>query len=112
MARRVDVAAGLTRAAELGYGSDHDHENADPRQPGSAAKTALLDAALLLSGTEERHPGLRKAEARARLDLVAAIIAMDQAKATGGSLQAQVAVENTLMAYGNALANLIRGDQP
>ena len=111
MARQVDVAAGLTRAAELGYGSDHDHENADPRQPGSAA-TAPLDATLLLSGTEERHPGLRKAEARARLDLAAAIIAMDQAKATGGSLQAQVAVENTLMAYGNALANLIRGDQP
>lgn len=53
-------------------------------------------------------------ESDARIDLAAAIMAMDEAEDRPGrhNLVEQQAVNDALVAYGNALADLIRGERP
>lgn len=80
-----------------------------------------LSATFRLVMMEDRCPELREAVQLAKLDLVAAIMEMDaaieaeeEAKARGDnprphSLFEQQAVNVALQAYGNALADLVRG---
>lgn len=67
-----------------------------------------------LAFAREQHPDLGRREASARLDLAAAIIAMDEVEDIPGrhNLQEQVAVEDALRAFGQAIADLIRGETP
>ncbi|MDW6058116.1 hypothetical protein SAZ11_08435 [Streptomyces sp. FXJ1.4098] len=69
-----------------------------------------------LSVMSERHPELKRRVADARLELAAAILAMDaveeriQAGEKIHSLQEQAAVELAKNAYTQALADLLRGE--
>lgn len=79
--------------------------------PDTAREADRLAAIVTLSCAAECHPRLRRAERSARLDLAAAITAMDEAeRTTATSLAEQAAVEMALHAYGQALADLLRGD--
>jgi len=71
-----------------------------------------VQATARLAFARETHPELYRASAAARLDLAAAIIAMDEAEDIPGrhNLQEQADVEQALRAYGQALADLIRGE--
>lgn len=75
-------------------------------------EAARVGAAFRLATTGERSPELKHASSMARLDLVAAIIAMDEADDVPGrhNLQEQADVEAALRAYGQALADLVRGE--
>lgn len=57
------------------------------------------------------HPKLAEDEAKARVQLAAAILRMDDAEGLPGrhNLNEQAAVEVALQVYGQALAELIRG---
>lgn len=59
------------------------------------------------------HPVLAHKTAEARLDLAAAIIAMDESEGVPGrhNLNEQQAVNEALVAYGDSLASLIRGEE-
>lgn len=69
-----------------------------------------------LAFAREQHPELVRAEARARLDLAAAIMGMDEVdeRIESGeklhSLQQQAAVELATQRYQQALADLVRGE--
>ncbi|MEU3049099.1 hypothetical protein ABZ705_21760 [Streptomyces sp. NPDC006984] len=69
-----------------------------------------------LSVMSERHPELKRRVADARLELAAAILAMDaveeriQAGEKLHSLQEQAAVELAKNAHAQALADLLRGE--
>ena len=69
-----------------------------------------------LSVMSERHPELKRRLADARLELAAAILAMDaveeriQAGEKIHSLQEQAAVELAKNAHAQALADLLRGE--
>lgn len=69
-----------------------------------------------LSVMSERHPELKRRVADARLELAAAILAMDaveeriQAGEKIHSLQEQAAVELAKNAHAQALADLLRGE--
>lgn len=73
-------------------------------------------ATFLLGLRRISHKDLLRAEAQARLDFAAAIIAMDEVDdriAAGEkihSLNEQAAVERAKDAYAQALANLVRGE--
>lgn len=71
-----------------------------------------VQATARLAFAREMHPDLYHETAAARLDLAAAIIAMDEAEDVPGrhNLQEQADVEQALRAYGQALADLIRGE--
>ncbi|MGW1784895.1 hypothetical protein ACWCQQ_38195 [Streptomyces sp. NPDC002143] len=70
-----------------------------------------------LSVMSERHPELKRRVADARLELAAAILAMDaveervQAGKKIHSLQEQAAVELAKNAHAQALADLLRGER-
>ncbi|MFK0244526.1 hypothetical protein ACIQUM_07495 [Amycolatopsis azurea] len=78
-------------------------------------EVARVGACAALAFSRRTRPVLRRAEAAARVDLAAAIIAMDAADdriAAGEnvhSMNEQAAVEEALRAYAQALANLVRG---
>lgn len=81
--------------------------------PDHLATDALrVQAISQLAFAREQYPDLGRAEASARLDLAAAIIAMDEAEDVPGrhNLQQQLNVNNALHAYGQAIADLIRGE--
>jgi hypothetical protein len=71
-----------------------------------------VSAIARLAFAREAHPDLRKAEAEARVNLAAAIMAMDSAYDLPGQhdLNEQMLVERTKHAYAQALANLVRGE--
>lgn len=71
-----------------------------------------IDAIARLAFARGTHPELNRAEASARVDLAAAIMAMDEAADVPGrhNMQEQAAVETAIRAYANALAALVRGE--
>lgn len=71
-----------------------------------------IDAIARLAFTRGTHPELSRAEASARVDLAAAIMAMDEAADVPGrhNMQEQAAVEVAVRAYADALAALVRGE--
>lgn len=73
-----------------------------------------LTAMLRLSMARDSYRDLVQAEAEARLDLAAAILAMDEAEDQPArhNLVEQQAVNDALTAYGQALANVLRGEVP
>ncbi|QXV57430.1 hypothetical protein [Amycolatopsis sp. TNS106] len=77
-------------------------------------EAARVSAVAALAFARQTHPELRRAEATARIDLAAAIIAMDATDdriAAGENLHSmneQTAVEEALRVYAQALANLVR----
>lgn len=75
----------------------------------SAEEVATAFTLAVMTGD---HPELRRAEARARLRLAAAIKTMDAAQSVPGrhDLHEQAAVEQASRAYTQALADLVRGD--
>jgi len=79
------------------------------------APSELPDAAAIfrMSMMRTSHPELGHAEAKARVRLAAAIIAMDEAEAQPErhSLTEQAEVEAAKNEYAQALANLLRGDE-
>lgn len=80
--------------------------------PDLSVEGARVVAVAQLEFARKKYPELSRAAATARLDLVAAIIAMDEAEDIPGrhNLNEQLAVETALRDYGNAVAALIRGD--
>lgn len=88
----------------------------------NTTEEGLVGAGFRLTMMRERHHDLGRAEAEARIELVAAIIAWDeklelceQAAARGDNprphdLFEQAMVEATLRKYGDALAALVRGE--
>lgn len=76
------------------------------------SELAKIQAVSRLAFARTTFPELRKAEAEARLVLAAAIIAMDDAGGLPGrhNLYEQELVNTALAEYGQALANLIRGE--
>lgn len=80
--------------------------------PDLAIAGARVSATLRLAFARKQHPDLIRAEAEVRLDVAAAIMAMDEAEDVPGrhNLGEQVAVEVALRAYGRALADLVRGE--
>lgn len=66
-----------------------------------------------LAFARAQNRDLLQAESDARIDLAAAIMAMDEAEDRPGrhNLVEQQAVNDALIAYGNALADLIRGEK-
>lgn len=96
--------------------------NSDSRIVGTAAvseevrrEIARVSAVSVLGFARQKHPELRHAEAAARLDLAAAIIAMDAVneRIDAGEkihcMNEQAAVERAQHAYAQALADLVRG---
>ncbi|MBN9214730.1 MAG: hypothetical protein J0J04_07940 [Microbacterium sp.] len=71
-----------------------------------------LTALLRLAFARKTHRDLLHAEADARVNLAAAILAMDEAADQPGrhNLLEQQAVNDALTAYGQALANVLRGE--
>ncbi|WP_154096788.1 hypothetical protein [Microbacterium testaceum] len=71
-----------------------------------------MNATYRLSILSQRHPQLQRAAARARLDFVAAVIATGDADGVPGrhNLQEQADVEQKLRVYGQALADMVRGE--
>lgn len=85
-----------------------------PAPDASSVEAQRQNAVHRLALAHQSNPALYRAQARARVDLAAAILAMDDAAAVPGrhNLNEQLAVENALTAYGQALANLLRGEDP
>lgn len=79
----------------------------------SEQNACRVQALFRLAMARESHPELHRAMASARIDLAAAIIAMDEAEDIPGrhNLHEQAAVNEALAAYGQALADLIRGEK-
>lgn len=76
-------------------------------------EAAVIAATARLTFARRQHPGLKAAEARARLALAAAVMAMDEAFDSGSAAIAeQFAVEEAKDEYAQALADLIRGESP
>lgn len=75
-------------------------------------EAARVGATFRLAFAAKQHPELKRAEAEARLDLAAAIMAMDEADGDPmrHSLQEQAEVEAATDTYADALANLLRGE--
>jgi len=75
-------------------------------------EAARVGAAFRLVNSGEQSPELKHASSMARLDLVAAIIAMDEAEDVPGRhhLQEQADVKQALQGYGQAIANLVRSE--
>lgn len=73
---------------------------------------ARIGAVSRLAFARKQHPELVKAEAQARVNLAAAIMAMDEAADQEGrhNLFEQAAVETALQEFGRALADLVRGE--
>lgn len=71
-----------------------------------------VQATARLAFARKLHPELGRAAATARLDFVAAILAMDEAADIPhrNTLGEQAVVEEAMMAYGQALASLVRGE--
>lgn len=71
-----------------------------------------IDAVARLAFARGTHPELNRAEASARVDLAAAIMAMDEAADVPGrhNMQEQAEVERAIRAYADALADLVRGE--
>lgn len=71
-----------------------------------------VQAIVRLAFARMQHPELSRREAEARLDLAAAIIAMDEAEDRVGrhNLHEQAAVNSAQLALGEAIADLIRGE--
>ncbi|PUB32535.1 hypothetical protein C8K30_1011061 [Promicromonospora sp. AC04] len=82
------------------------------QQDADAASVEDVATTFRLAVMAERHPALRRAEARARLRLAAAIQAMDEAGSVPGrhDLGEQAAVELASQRYSRALADLVRGE--
>lgn len=78
----------------------------------SDPEASRLGAVLRLSFARQQHPVLVREEAAARVDLAAAIMAMDESADVPGrhNLVEQIAVEQAKDRYGQALANLVRGE--
>lgn len=82
---------------------------------GPEAEAQRVAAVHPLAISKAFHPELRRAEAQARVQLAAAVIAMDEVEdriAAGEkihSLYEQAAIERAKDAYAQALANLVRG---
>ena len=90
-------------------------EPTPPEDPAVSTETeaARMNATFALVTSGGEHPELRRAAATARLDLAAAILAMDAAEGIHGrhNLHEQMAVEAALRAYGQALADQLRGEK-
>ena len=73
---------------------------------------ARVGAVSRLAFARKQNPELVKAEAQARVNLAAAILAMDEAADQPGrhNLFEQAAVEIALQEFGRALADLVRGE--
>ncbi|MFF1880219.1 hypothetical protein ACFVVC_01955 [Pseudarthrobacter sp. NPDC058196] len=84
-------------------------------QTGLEAEAQRVAAVHRLAMSKAFHPDLRRAEAQARVQLAAAVMAMDEVEdriAAGEkihSLYEQAAVERAKEAYAQALADLVRG---
>ena len=93
---------------------------ADQNAAAAEHEAARVGAVFRLMMMRERHPDLGRREAEARLELAAAIIAMDEADEAAAAvtqgmpqrhtLHEQAAVERAKNAYAQALADLVRGD--
>lgn len=75
---------------------------------------ARLGAVYRLAVMREHYRELSRAAQEAHNDLAAAIMAMDEAAGIEGrhNLQEQAAVEAAKNAHAQALANLLRGEEP
>lgn len=75
-------------------------------------EAARVGAVFRLATAGEQHPALKRAASNARLDFTAAVMAMDEAEGVPGrhNLKEQADVNAALQAYGQALADLIRGE--
>ena len=84
---------------------------ATPRSP-NPVEMQRIGAVARLAFARKQNPDLVRAEAEARVVFAAAIMAMDEAEDVPGhhNLNEQVAVEVALRAYGQSLADLIRGE--
>lgn len=86
-------------------------------QTGSAdQQDQRIRAALVLATARELYPELVRAQAQARLDLAAAVLAYDRAHAEHDgddryTLAEQAAIEQASAGYVRALADLVRGEQ-
>ena len=84
-------------------------------EEGALLEAPRIGALARLGFVRQQHPALRRAEAAARLDLAAALIALDTVEdriAAGEMIHSaneQVAVEQKARAYTRALADLLRG---
>lgn len=93
---------------------------ADENDAAAEHEAARVGAVFRLTMMRERHPDLGRREADARIELTAAIIAMDEAEEAAvtphpgmplrHTLHEQAAVERAKHAYAQALADLVRGD--
>lgn len=87
---------------------------ATPETPVAAGTESMRVGAIYrLAFARKQHPELGRALAEAQLDVAAAIMAMDEAEdqvPVHHNLHEQVAVEAALKGYGQALADLIRGE--
>lgn len=81
-------------------------------EPADPTELGRVNATYRLSILSQRHPQLQRAAARARLDFVAAVIATGDADGVPGrhNLQEQADVEQKLRVYGQALADMVRGE--
>ncbi|MDO5865179.1 MULTISPECIES: hypothetical protein [Paenarthrobacter] len=85
-------------------------------EPDLDAEAQRVAAVHRLATSKAFHPELRRAEAQARVQLAAAVMAMDEVedRIAGGekihSLHEQAAVERAKDAYAQALADLVRGE--
>ena len=85
-------------------------------EPDLDAEAQRVAAVHRLATSKAFYPELRRAEAQARVQLAAAVIAMDEVEdriAAGEkihSLYEQAAVERAKDAYAQALADLVRGE--
>ena len=77
-----------------------------------APTPSAVQAVSRLAFARKQHPDLIKSEAKARVQLAAAIIAMDEAADVPGrhNLQEQASVNVALQVYGQTLADLLRGE--
>jgi hypothetical protein len=75
-------------------------------------ETARVGAIMRLAFARKQYPELIRAEAATRVNLAAAIMTMDESDDLPGrhNLHEQMAVEVATRAYGQALADLIRGE--
>ena len=80
------------------------------------AMVDFVAAIARLGFAREQHPDLIRAEAHARVELAAAIMALDEAEDTAEergahTMHEQVAVEEATRRFAQALADLVRGEK-
>lgn len=83
----------------------------EPQQPDPIVEAARVSATFTLAMRGSSHPELKRALADARLDLAAAIQAMDAAfERVESGIAEQLAVNTAMVNHAAAMADLLRGE--